>query len=329
MRIGILGAGFMGGTHARAFAKIPGVEIVAISSRHPEKAEALVAAVGGKAVTDDRTILEDPSIEAVSNTLPTHLHPASTIAALEAGKHVLLEKPFALTAPDCDGMIAAAGASGKTLMVAHVLRFWGDYVSLVEFVRSGRIGRPISAVAHRLSQLPAWGDWFTDPAKSGGAVLDLSVHDFDVLNWVLGTPKTAYGRGREARPGLWNDIHATVDYGDANGFVDGSEFMPEGYPFSCGLKVLCEGGIVEFAFRAGGVSVEMGGGSSLLVHEAGKSYALDPKPGDAYENQIAYFVDCVREGRTPTLGTPEQARLAVRTANAARESFETGRVVAI
>lgn len=329
MRVGILGAGFMGGTHARAYAKLPGIEIVAISSRHREKAEKLVGEVGGKAVTDDRAVIEDPSIDVISNTLPTHLHPATTVAALAAGKDVLLEKPFALTAPGCDGMIEAAAEHGRTLMIAHVLRFWGEYVSLVEFVHSGRIGKPISAVGSRLSQLPAWADWFLDPGQSGGAVLDLSVHDFDVMNWVLGTPRTAYGRGREARPGLWNDIHATLDYGDASGFVEGSEFMPEGYPFSCGLKVLCEGGLVEFAFRAGGVSVEMGGGSSLMVHEAGKAYPLAPKPGDAYENQTAYFVDCVREGRAPTLGTPEQARLAIRTANAVRESFETGAVVTI
>lgn len=329
MKIGILGSGFMGGTHARAYAKLPGVEIVAVSSQGLDKAEKLAAEVGARAVTDDRAIIEDPAIEAISNTLPTPLHAEATIAALQAGKHVLLEKPFALTAAGCDGMIAAAEASGKTLMVAHVLRFWGDYVSLVEFVHSGRIGKPISASASRLSQVPAWADWFLDPAMSGGAVLDLSVHDFDVMNWVLGTPKTAYGRGREARPGLWNDIHALIDYGSASGVVEGSEFMPEGYPFTCGLKVLCEAGIVEFLFRAGGVSVEMGGGSSLVVYENGKSYPLEPKPGDAYENQIAAFVDCIRGGRAPALGTAEQARLAVRTADAVRESFETGAVVAI
>ncbi|MCB1489496.1 MAG: Gfo/Idh/MocA family oxidoreductase, partial [Bauldia sp.] len=284
MRIGILGSGFMGGTHARAYAKIPGVEIVAVSSLNPEKAEALASQVGATAVTDDRAIIEDPTIDAVSNTLPTHLHPETTIAALNAGKHVLLEKPFALTAEDCDGMIAAAKASGKILMVAHVLRFWGEYVSLAEFVHAGRIGKPISAIASRLSQVPGWADWFLDPALSGGAVLDLSVHDFDVLNWVLGTPKSVYARGKEFRPGLWNDIHALVDYGEASGFVEGSEFMPKDYPFSCGLKVLCEGGVIEFSFQAGGVSVEMGGGSTLVVHEPGKAYPLEGKPGDAYEN---------------------------------------------
>jgi len=329
MRIGILGSGFMGGTHARAYAKIPGVDVAAVSSRHLDKAEKLAGEVGARATTDDRSIIEDPTIDAISNTLPTHLHPDSTIAALEAGKHVLLEKPFALTAPECDGMIATAASTGRMLMVAHVLRFWGDYVSLVEFVESGRLGKPLSAIAMRLSQVPAWADWFLDPALSGGAVLDLSVHDFDVLNWVLGAPKSVYARGQEFRPGLWNDIHASIDYGGANGFVEGSEFMPRGYPFTCGLKVLCEGGVAEFAFRAGGVSVEMGGGSSLMVHEAGKAYPLTPKPGDAYQNQAEYFVACVRDGRAPTLGTAEQARLAVRTANAAKQSFETGAVVAI
>lgn len=329
MRIGILGSGFMGATHARAFAKVPGVEIVAVSSRHLDKAEALANEVGGEPTTDDRVIIEDPTIDAISNTLPTNLHPEPTIAALEAGKHVLLEKPFALTAPDCDGMIATAQATGKTLMVAHVCRFWGEYVALAELVHGDNLGKPISAVAHRLSQLPAWADWFVDPALSGGAVLDLSVHDFDVVNWLLGAPHTVYARGREMRPGLWNDIHAVVDYGDASGVIEGSEFMPSDYPFACGLKVVCEGGVVEFRFQAGGASVEMGGGSSLVVHEPGKSYALEPPPGDAYENQIAYFVESVRDDRPPRLGTPEQARLAVRTANAARESLETKAIVQI
>ena len=329
MKVGILGSGFMGGTHARAYKKITGVEVAAVSSQGLDKAQALAREVGARATTDDMAIVNDPSIEAISNTLPTHLHAEFTIAALKAGKHVLLEKPFALNAAGCDGMIAAQKASGKILLVAHVLRFWGEYVSLVEFVRSGKIGKPISAIATRLSQLPAWADWFVAPEKSGGAVLDLCVHDFDAVNWLLGAPKTVYARGRLYRPGLWNNVHAILDYGDAEGVVEGSEFMPEGYPFTAGLRVICEGGVVEFLFRAGGVSVEMGGVNSLTVYEPGKSYALPGKPGDAYENQIAYFVDCVRNGRAPALGAPEQARLAVQTSEAARRSLETGAVVAL
>lgn len=329
MKIGILGAGFMGTTHARAYAKIPGITIAAVSSRHLEKAEQLAGEVGARATTDDRSIIEDPSIAAISNTLPTHLHPGPTIAALRAGKHVLLEKPLVLEAADADGMFAAARETGRTLMVAHVLRFWGEYVSLVEFVHAGKLGKPISATAMRLSQPPAWMDWALDPALSGGAVLDLCVHDFDALNWLLGTPRSVYARGKEQRPGLWNDIHALVDYGGVNGLVDNSLLMPQGYPFTSGLKVLCEGGVIELLFRAGGVSVEMGGGASLTVHEAGKAYPVPPKPGDAYDNQAAYFVDCIRKGAAPALGTPEQALLAVAVANAARRSLESGEVASL
>jgi predicted dehydrogenase len=326
MRIGILGSGFMGTTHARAYAKIPGVRIAAVSSRNLARAEKLAKEVGARATIDDRSIIDDPSIEAISITLPTHLHAEMTIAALKAGKHVLLEKPFALTAADCDDMIATEKATGRTLMVAHVLRFWGEYVSLVELVHSGKLGKPISAVAARLSQLPAWADWFLNPVWSGGAVLDLCIHDFDALNWLFGTPKSVYARGKQLKPGLWNDIHALVDYGDANGFVEGSEFMPQGYPFTAAMRVLCESGVIEFTFRAGGVSVEMGGGASLVVHETGKAYPLTAKPGDAYDNQASYFVDCMRKGIKPTLGTPEQARIAIATANAARRSLENGAV---
>ena len=324
MKVGILGSGFMGRTHARAYAKMKGVEVAAISSRHLEKAETLTNEVGGRAANDNLAIIDDPSIDAISNTLPTHLHAEYTIAALKAGKHVLVEKPFALTAVDCDGMIAAQKERGKVLLVAHVLRFWGDYISLVDFVQSGKIGKPLSAVATRL-----WADWFLNPAWSGGAVLDLCVHDFDVLNWVFGAPKSVYARGRALKPGLWNNIHAAVDYGNSEGFVDGSEFMPEGYPFTAALRVLCEGGVVEFVFRAGGVSVEMGGTNSLVAYEPGKSYALDAKPGDAYENQASYFVDCVRNGHTPNAGTAAQARLAVLCAEAARRSLESGAVVGL
>jgi predicted dehydrogenase len=329
MKIGILGAGFMGTTHARAYAKIPGISIAAVSSRHLEKAERLAGEVGARATVDDRSIIEDPSIDAISNTLPTHLHPEPTIAALKAGKHVLLEKPLVLEATEAEGLLAAAQETGRILMVAHVLRFWGEYVSLVELVHAGKLGKPISAMAARLSQPPDWSDWMLNPGWSGGAVLDLCVHDFDALNWLLGAPRSVYARGKERLPGLWNDVHALIDYGDASGSVDGSLLMPEGYPFTSALKVLCEGGVIELLFRAGGVSVEMGGGASLTVHEGGKAYAVAPKPGDAYDNQAAYFVDCIRGGVTPALGTPEQARLAVAVANAARRSLESGQVTGL
>lgn len=329
MNVGILGSGFMGETHARAFAKQPDVRVVAVSSRTKEKAEKLAKEVGARATTDDVAIINDPSIEVISNTLPTHLHPQFTIAALQAGKHVLLEKPFGLDVAACDAIMQAHEKSGKILMVAHVLRFWPEYVALIDFVHSGAIGKPLSAAAARLSVEPGWATWFLDPDLSGGAVLDLMVHDMDALNWLFGQPQSVYARGQEAKPRLWNQVLAIVDYGATHGAIEGSEMMPKDYPFTARLKVLCQGGSVEFEFRAGGVRVDMGSDSLVMVYEPGHAYRLEAEGGDAYEKQITYFVDCVRNNRAATIGTAEQARLAVKLSNATRQSLETGKVVSL
>ena len=124
--------------------------------------------------------LEATDAEAVLVTTPVGGHVPVALAALKAGKHVLLEKPFALTAKDCDGMIAAAKESGRILMVAHVLRFWPEYVALVELIERGKLGKPISGVATRLSQLPGWADW---PGASVAMVLSRSAKSMMRRKW--------------------------------------------------------------------------------------------------------------------------------------------------
>ena len=106
-------------------------------------------------------IIDDPSIDAISNTLPTHLHAEYTVAALKAGKHVLLEKPFALTAAGCDGMIAAQKESGKVLLVAHVLRFWGEYD-----IRSSTSCRAAKSGSRCLPSRPAYRNCLAGPTGS-------------------------------------------------------------------------------------------------------------------------------------------------------------------
>ena len=317
----------MGRAHAKAFAKLDGVRVAAISSRSIENAQRLAAEVGAASTTDDMAIITDPTINAVAITLPTHLHTQYTVAALRAGKPVLLEKPFALTVADCDAMLAAQRETGTPLMIAHVLRFWPEYVALVNFVKSGALGQPLSAVASRLASPPG-ASWFRNPEQSGGAVLDLMIHDLDALNWVLGQPKTVYARGHLAAPGLWNDVHCMLDYDGNQGSIEASQFYPKDFPFTMALKVLCERGAVEFSFR-GGSYLSAAAQVSLMAYEAGKAYALAVEHGDAYERQIAYFVSCVHEGRAFEQGTPEQARLAVACSVAARQSLESGEVVRV
>jgi predicted dehydrogenase len=332
IRVGILGPGFMGTTHARAYARQPDVQVVAVWSRDPRRAAVTAAETGARTYPDAQSLLADPTVDAVSITLPTHLHAAYAVAALEAGKHVIVEKPMALSIDQCDAMIRARAQTGRVLMVAHVLRFWPEYVAVYDYVRSGVLGAPLSITAYRLLGQSAPGGWYEDPAQSGGAVLDLHIHDLDACNWFFGAPRTVYARGCRGSAGAWQHALTLLDYGSAQGMAEGSAIQPEGYPFTMGMRVTCERGAVEFGFRAGGAQVDSRdrATSEITVFPTGGPPQRIPSPGgDGYENEIAEFLACIREHRAPVNGAPEQARLAVATALAARDSLETGEVVTL
>ena len=329
MNIVVLGSGVMGQAHARAFAKIPGVRVLGVSSRHLDKAQTLAAEVNAFATTDDLALIHNPDADAVSITLPTHLHKKFTIAALHAGKHVLLEKPFALNVAECDAILAAQKKNGKILMVAHVLRFWSEYVAILDLIHSGALGKPRSATATRLSTRPQWAQWFRDPKLSGGAVLDLMIHDFDIVNALFGAPRKIFARGRKSKYGAWDDVNTLIGYANASATVRGSVMMPRTFPFTMTLKVSCERGAVEFTYRAGGAEIGTGSSSVVQVFTDEKAYILETSSYDAYEKQAAYFVECVQQKKRPTPGTPQQARLAIALSNAARKSLDTNKTVTL
>ncbi len=150
LRVAVLGGGFMGGQHARAYAKLPNVKVAGIASRGSERARALAAELGAAHVPDPYRLVEDPDVDAVDVCLPSDRHEEMAVAALRAGKHVLVEKPLALSLDSADRIIAAWRASGRKLMVGQVLRFWPEYVALQRIATSGRLG-----AAARRERLPA------------------------------------------------------------------------------------------------------------------------------------------------------------------------------
>ena len=313
--------------------RFPASEIVAVSSQ-PSRQGGETRSRGrrrGRPPTiapSSRT----PTIDAISNTLPTHLHPdiddrrAGGRQACAAREAVRADRA-GMRRHDRDGEGERPHPdAGACLPLLGRLCFPGG-------VRAERPARQaaVGERAPRLSQLPAWADWFLDPALSGGAVLDLSVHDFDVVNWVLGTPKT----GLRARPGISGPACGTtsmpsVDYGDANGFVEGSEFMPAGLSLHLRPQGALRG-------RRGRVPVprrrrqRRDGGRQLADGPRGRARPIRSRRSRATPTRTRRMPSspACATGEAPTLGTAEQARLAVRTANAVRELFETGQVVAI
>ena len=331
VRVSIIGAGFMGSTHAAGYAALgTRVRVKTVCARSLERAAPVASTVGAEPSVDIEAVLRDPEVDAVDICLPTPVHREFAERALSAGKHVLLEKPIALTINDADAIIAAAERSGKVLMVGLVLRFWPEYVRLQRLVQAGGLGRPRAVSTQRLSPPADWTDWLGDREQSGGTAVDLLIHDFDQMNALLGTPLSVYAR--EPEPG---HVQAIVEYDGATGIAEGSMTMPRSYPFSSSIRVLGSDGVAEYDFSAAPVEGEgnIGASSSprgLRVYPAGGEMRLEEvESADPWAPEIEYFVACVERSSSPERGTGEQARQALAVSLAVNESLRDGHAVQV
>jgi predicted dehydrogenase len=326
MRIAVLGAGFMGGTHARVFAQIEGVEVATIVATSPDRGAPLAAELGATFTQSADDVYSDPSIDAVSICLPTPWHREPAERAIAAGKHVLLEKPIALTLDDADALVSLAGQADRVVMMAHVLRFWPEYVELAARGLSGELGAPVSAVALRRQAFPAWSQLFSRPDLTGGAVIDMLIHDIDALNWLFGAPVSVAARGRRnPESGGWDQAQIMIEYaGGGTAVIEGGMLMPDSYRFTSSLQLLCERGAIEYDFRAGGRSLEEGEGTNQLIlfPAQGAPAVLAAEQVDPYLAECRYFVDCIRTGVPADRATPADARTALAVALAARQALE-------
>jgi UDP-N-acetylglucosamine 3-dehydrogenase len=324
MRIGILGAGDMGRVHASVYASMSGVEIAGIVGRTRARAASLAGEVGAPALTDPWMILDDDSVDAIDVTFPSGLHRQWTIAALERGKHVFCETPMALTLEDADAMIAAAREHQRILMPAQVHRFGVEAAFIHNEVVAGSLGRPLSAYAG--SRSPFYGSGERRPIDLyGGPMLDLMIHPIDTLNWLLGTPIQVMGTGRVGPSGTIDYAFVALDFENASGLAEGCAMMPESFPFSIGLRVLCEQGALEASISLGPTEV-----ISLVRYPAkGQSEQLSLEGVDPYTDECKHFVDCVRNGADTAPASLEGERDALRVALAAQQALQQGAPVSL
>jgi predicted dehydrogenase len=329
LQIGLLGAGFIGSTHAAAYAGLDGARLAAVADVNQAAADALAAQFGARACYTVDEILNDPAIDAVSICLPTFLHAATAVATAEHGKHILCEKPLALSLEDADRMAAAVERAGVKAMVAQVIRFWPEYVRIRQVLESGQIGRPRMATGARLASAPGWGAWFKDPAKSGGALFDLHIHDLDFVYSLFGRPRQVYAIGVQGATGGWDHVLTSLDYQDNKAVLEASYAFPPGFPFQMAFRLTGDAGCVDF--RLGGVAQvdeRAAAQTHLVLYRPGTAPEhLQAPAEDGYVAEIRYFVNCLLENRRPQVATLAEARDVLAIALAARQSLETGAAV--
>jgi predicted dehydrogenase len=333
--VAIVGAGFMGQTHAGAWSAMAGrARVVAVSSRSHERAARVAALCGAESTDDLYGPLARPDVDVVDICLPTPQHREAVERAFAAGKHVLLEKPISLTLEDAEAIVAAGERAGKLLVVGLVLRFWPEYVELRRIAASGELGRPLAAGALRLSPPPGWNDWMIDQARSGGVCVDLMVHDFDAVAAVLGPARRVFARAVRSGPyGAPQHCVAVVEHEGGEATVEGGLMQPDSYPFSSNLRVLCEGGVLEYPFSAapaadgGNIGGVDQAANRLRVYPAdGPMRVVEVPSADPWAGQTAAVTGWLERGEAPTEATGPQATLALRVALAANRSLESGQV---
>ena len=318
-RIGIIGMGGMGWFHASRYFQIPDAELVAIADIRPDRLEAKNAVqinIENRAALPDlskmqrfpdgNALIAEAEVDIVDICLPSYLHAEHAIRALQAGRHVLCEKPMALNVQDASAMIQAARQSGRKLMIAQCIRFWPEYRFLKQTIQDGHLGRLLSLHMYRIGGRPAgwgWENWFMDPARSGGALYDLHVHDVDFVNFMLGAPDTITASIRKVEPGSPIEvIHALYNYANGPQVSLNSGWCEVQIPFKAGY---------EAWFEKGFVRLDTAQNPALTVYD--HPLQLNPQPasytpGDAYLNEIQYFVQCVQNNQEPVECPPESAR---------------------
>jgi predicted dehydrogenase len=210
LRVGIVGIGFMGWIHTLAYRKIKGVKIVAYCEQNQKRLAGDWRDIKGNfgppgeqmdmspyaCYTDLDKMLADPKIDMVDICLPPGAHADATIAALKAGKHVFCEKPIALSPADAKRMLKAAQSSRKLLHIGHVLPFFTEYAFAYKTATSGKYGKLLGGHFKRIISDPLWIPNFFDPAKVGGPMLDLHVHDAHYIRLLFGMPTSVNSTGR-------------------------------------------------------------------------------------------------------------------------------------
>jgi len=326
MKVAILGYGFMGTTHLAAWRMIDDCTVLGLWGRDRARLNDVASKYGVRAYESFNQIINDKEVDIVDICTPTYTHRKLAVEAMEAGKHVIVEKPMALSLEEADDMISTSRRTGVKLMVAHVLRFFPEYMKTRDLIEQGLLGELAVIRAWRGGPAPEWSPWFMDLRKSGGVTIDLAIHDVDFAIWINKCrPSEVYAK-------VTNLIHQPYDIHDyalitlrfptgCIAFIEANWALPKSHPFTMKLEVDGAKGMIHLdnqsptplrLWTEAGVE---GFSPETLPWKP----VLHPFPLDPFYRELRHFVECIREDRNPITDGVE-ARKSLETCLAAVRS---------
>jgi len=334
IRIATSGVGYIARLHALSVRELPGVEWAAAVNHRPESAAKFAAEFGiprTYATVDE--LLRAGGVDVLLVNTPDVRHAPETIAALQAGVHVMVEKPMAMNAAEAQAMLAAARASGATLMVAHCFRFEQETRWLRAQVADGRLGRILRTKGYGVHV--AWGPsgWFTQKAfAGGGAMADMGIHAIDTARYLLGDPlpvsvfariDTCYGSYDVDDTGV-----VVVNWADgASSYIESGWWQPHADGPCAGTQLYGTGGFGQ-AYPTYLDLMRLNPTQREHVDSGFPAQEQYGAPQAMYTAQLAHFLDCVRTGQTPE-ASGEVGLVNMQIVDAAYASERTGQVVTL
>ena len=339
LRIGLAGIGFMGMIHYLVARRLRGAEFTAVCSRDPRKLAGDWRSIRGNFgppghMVDlshlnkyDRleAMLADPELDLIDICMPTHRHASAAMAALQAGKHVLVEKPIALQPTEAEGMLEEAARSGKMLMVGQVLPFFPEFAFAAETIRDGKHGRLVGAHFKRIISRPDWSAGIGDASQTGGPAVDLHIHDAHFIALVCGLPDRVFASG-------------VIE----NGVV---QYLTTQYLYPAQRPcVSCASGAIAMKAREFVHGYEIYLDKATVVYESGTTpltvlhadgHAEKPEhssggdPLEAFAAELQAAIESITTGRAHNYLSAELARHALVLCHKECESVKTGKAVEI
>jgi predicted dehydrogenase len=348
LRVGIAGIGFMGMIHYLAYQRTASAKVAAICTRDARKLagdwrdiqgnfgpRGEMMDLSGIAKYDSYYgLLANDEIDLIDLCLPPNLHVDFAIQALEAGKHVFVEKPMALTAEGCGEMVEAARKSGKQVLVGHVLPFFPEYAKAREMISGGEYGRVLGGHFKRVISDPLWLKDFYDPQKVGGPLVDLHVHDAHFIRMVFGMPKSVTSQGR-MRGDVVEYCNTLFAFDDPRLVVSATSGVihQQGRAFTHGFEIHLERASLLYDFAVIDGKAELTMPLTVLTSDE-KDNVVRPEVGGgdeitAFQAEIEEAARSIESGKpSPILGG-DLARDAIILCHRQTESVQGGKPVAV
>ncbi|HTU92343.1 MAG TPA: Gfo/Idh/MocA family oxidoreductase [Gemmataceae bacterium] len=342
IRIGIVGIGFMGMIHYLAAAKVRGAQVTALCTRDAKKRAGDWRGIRGnfgpagtrmdlgniKRHTVFDEMCADPDLDLIDICTPTHLHADMARAALRAGKHVLVEKPIALTRKDADTMLQAAAKAGKLLMVAHVLPFISEFAFAAETIRSGVYGRLLAGHFKRIIAQPDWSADIADAAKTGGPAVDLHIHDTHFIGLIAGMPRKVFSTGLAPDGSTVTYLTTQYLYGSGDDSLalscSSGALAKKGREFVHGFELYLEKATLLYESGTQPLTVLADDGKVKQPKLKGSTEATA-----AFTAELQAAIEAVKSGRQPDLLSAQLARDALVLCHKECQSVLSGNAVTV